>query len=248
MTQEVKSVNKLEKLELGQTTALRVVIWKVRTFVRDKLGRDVLDVEANDKRRTGKKVREVYRKIDEFMARFFPNLIRTTPKKMAFKSVRDMIEELDYTIVEANETKPWGAFYRMDDEQASRFISEFFPGLTMKEAKLGHSDVKLSPKFLIVAPGQRLSWQFHHRRAEKWRFLTDGAYHNSDTDKQGKKKVVPAGTTVQFAQGERHRLCSTGMDGYVLVAEIWQHTDPGNPSNEDDIVRLADDYSRADEA
>jgi hypothetical protein len=34
----------------------------------------------------------------------------------------------------------------------------------------------------------------------------------------------------------------------VLVAEIWQHTDPGNPSNEDDIVRLADDYSRADEA
>jgi len=29
-----------------------------------------------------------------------------------------------------------------------------------------------------------------------------------------------------------------------LVAEIWQHTDPKHPSNEEDIVRLQDDFGR----
>jgi hypothetical protein len=29
-----------------------------------------------------------------------------------------------------------------------------------------------------------------------------------------------------------------------LVAEIWQHTDPENPSDEDDIVRVSDDFGR----
>ena len=29
-----------------------------------------------------------------------------------------------------------------------------------------------------------------------------------------------------------------------IVAEFWQHTDADSPSNEDDIVRLQDDYAR----
>ena len=43
-------------------------------------------------------------------------------------------------------------------------------------------------------------------------------------------------------QGERHRII--GMDDYAIVAEIWIHTDKYNPSDEDDIVRLKDDYDR----
>jgi hypothetical protein len=35
-----------------------------------------------------------------------------------------------------------------------------------------------------------------------------------------------------------------GLDQQALVAEIWQHTDPKNPSNEEDIVRLQDDFGR----
>lgn len=30
----------------------------------------------------------------------------------------------------------------------------------------------------------------------------------------------------------------------VIVAEIWQHTDLEHPSDETDIVRLADDWKR----
>ena len=194
---------------------------------------------------TSKKIPHlVYRKADEFIATFFPQFTRKLSKKVATKRVRDMISEIDYTIVEMDETKPWGAYYRLHNDEAERFVHEFFPGLTMKEARLGYDDIDLSPKFLLVAPGQRLSWQLHHRRAERWRFLNKGAYFKSSTDKQGKRLAAEADTIVQFEQGERHRLCAFDDQSYTLVAEIWQHTVPNEPSNEEDIIRLADDYKR----
>ncbi len=148
-----------------------------------------------------------------------------------------------YTIVDRNNTKPWGAYLRFDSDGAEQFIESFFPGLSLAEAQLGIDNAELSPKFLLVAPGQRLSWQKHDRRAERWAFLTEGAYYKSDNDEQGDIVRVAAGDVVQFTKGERHRL--VGVDnGYVLVAEIWQHSDPSRLSDEDDIVRIQDDYNR----
>jgi hypothetical protein len=40
----------------------------------------------------------------------------------------------------------------------------------------------------------------------------------------------------------RHRL--VGLGDWGVLAEIWQHTDLQNPSDEEDIVRLQDDYGR----
>jgi mannose-6-phosphate isomerase len=148
-----------------------------------------------------------------------------------------------YETVDRNDTKPWGAYLRFDSKSAEQFINSFFPGLTLAEAQLGIKDAELSPKFLLVAPGQRLSWQMHDRRAERWAFLTDGAYQKSATDEQGDIVHVTPGKVVQFAKGERHRLVGIN-DSYALVAEIWQHSDPAYLSDEDDIVRLQDDYSR----
>ena len=50
------------------------------------------------------------------------------------------------------------------------------------------------------------------------------------------------GDTIRLKQGERHRLI--GVDNWGIIAEIWQHTDAVNPSNEDDIVRVQDDFGR----
>ena len=148
-----------------------------------------------------------------------------------------------YDIVEKNADKPWGAYLRIDSAQADDFVREFFPGLSPEEARLGIEGAELSPKFLIVKPGERLSWQFHHRRAERWRFLTAGAYRKSETDEESERIEASADEVVQFLKGERHRL--EGADDHiVLVAEIWQHVDAEHPSDEDDIVRLADDYQR----
>jgi len=156
--------------------------------------------------------------------------------------IRD-IKAAEYTIAEINAEKPWGAYIRIANEDADRFVEEFFPGLTPEEARLGVEGAELSPKILLVSPRQRLSWQYHNRRAERWRFLTAGAYKRSETDEEGDVIPATAGDVVQFAKGERHRLI--GIDArYAIVAEIWQHVELGQPSNEDDIVRVSDDYNR----
>jgi mannose-6-phosphate isomerase-like protein (cupin superfamily) len=157
--------------------------------------------------------------------------------------ITEAIDAAGYEIVEQNNQKPWGAYIRINGNEANRFVEEFFPGLSASEARLGIENAELSPKLLIVAPGARLSWQYHNRRAERWVFLSGGGYYKSTIDAEGDMVVAQVGDIVQFAQGERHRLAAR-PDGYTIVAEIWQHTHSDNMSNEDDIIRLADDYSR----
>lgn len=166
-----------------------------------------------------------------------------TDKQQLTADVVASLEDAGYEVVEVNIEKPWGSYVRIRNDQADDFVYEFFPGLSPEEARLGMDNAELSPKILIVSPGQRLSWQYHHRRAERWRFLTTGSYNKSLDDKPGEAIVAEAGDVVQFEKSERHRL--NGIEGsYVVVAEIWQHVDSTAPSNEDDIVRLYDDYSR----
>lgn len=157
--------------------------------------------------------------------------------------VARILKEAGYDIALYDYERPWGGFNQLANDNADRFVEEFFPGITSDEARLGNPDLELSPKILTVTPEQRLSWQYHDRRAERWSYLTNGAYFRSLTDEQGDIQQASAGEVVQFAKSERHRL--VGVVGhYTLVAEIWQHTDIDNLSNEDDIVRLADDYKR----
>lgn len=148
-----------------------------------------------------------------------------------------------YDVVEVDTDKPWGAYIRFADSDAEKFIDDFFPGLTVIDAQLGIEDAPLSPKILFVSPIQRLSLQRHERRAERWRFITPGNYRHSHTDDAGDMLEAQAGEIVQFDAGDTHRLCGLD-DDIVLVAEIWQHTDPNHLSDEKDIVRLEDDYSR----
>ena len=63
------------------------------------------------------------------------------------------------------------------------------------------------------------------------------------TDKQGPVKTFDTGNKVVMEMGERHRL--VGLENWGVVAEFWQHTDPNHPSDEEDIVRVQDDYQRA---
>lgn len=171
------------------------------------------------------------------------NLDTNANKKDLIDQLEQIAEQHGYITVDRNDTKPWGAYLRFDSKDAGQFIESFFPGLTLTEAQHGIEGAELSPKFLLVSPGQRLSWQKHARRAERWAFLTDGAYFKSDNDEQGDIANVSAGQVVQFEQGERHRLVGL-VTTYVLVAEIWQHSDSARLSDEDDIVRIQDDYNR----
>lgn len=167
-------------------------------------------------------------------------LTSSSTRSEAFASVQQFLDEKGFTVVSKDHSRPWGGFFVLDESQAAQFIAEFFPHLSLEDFA-GYE--KLSPKILVVAPEQRLSWQYHHRRAELWKLIGGVAgVVISDTDEQTDLQNLAIGDIVNLKCGERHRL--VGTQGYGVVAEIWQHTDTANPSDEDDIVRVQDDFGR----
>ncbi|KUG08111.1 phosphoheptose isomerase [Solirubrum puertoriconensis] len=163
-----------------------------------------------------------------------------THQEMLFEEIASQLQEQGFTIVAQDQARPWGGFFVIDEAQAQEFADAYFNGLPIDELKIAG---KLSPKVLLVAPHKRLSWQYHHRRAEIWRVVEGPVgVATSATDAEEPVKTYAPGEQITLKQGERHRL--VGLDDWGVVAEIWQHTDATNPSNEDDIVRVQDDFGR----
>jgi mannose-6-phosphate isomerase-like protein (cupin superfamily) len=154
--------------------------------------------------------------------------------------VERYLGEAGFSISTQDFERPWGGFFVLDETQIRAFKAQFFPEVSLSEEQYAQ---KLSPKFLLVAPGARLSWQYHYRRAELWTLVGgEAAISRSLDDDQGAALPMVTHEVVSLQQGERHRLI--GTKGWGVVAEIWMHTDPNHPSDEADIVRLQDDYSR----
>jgi mannose-6-phosphate isomerase-like protein (cupin superfamily) len=161
-------------------------------------------------------------------------------KKKLFNKTENHIQDQGFTIIDQDEQRPWGGFFVIDEEQAAHFADTYFDDVPTNEL---HLSGKVSPKILIVEPGKRLSWQYHHRRAEIWKVLEGPVgVITSDTDEQGELQTYTKEEVITLEQGERHRL--VGLDDWGILAEIWQHTDADNPSDEEDIVRVQDDFGR----
>lgn len=161
-------------------------------------------------------------------------------KSELFSQVEEKLVSEGFKIEQVDQTRPWGGFFVINEDQAQDFANRFFDGLDVQDLKISG---KLSPKILIVSPGKRLSWQYHHRRAEIWRVVRgEVGVVTSPNDEEHELKILKLNDTIRLSQGERHRL--VGLAEYGVVAEIWQHTDASNPSDEDDIVRVQDDFGR----
>ncbi len=91
-------------------------------------------------------------------------------------------------------------------------------------------------KRITVKPGEALSLQYHHRRAEHWVVVQGKAMVQvGDVEHEtlpGQYRYIPL--------KERHRLTNIGQDELVLI-----EVQCGEYLGEDDIVRLADTYGRA---
>ncbi len=162
-------------------------------------------------------------------------------KSELFNQIETELTDLGFTIDDVDQRRPWGGFFVISEAQAQNFANQFFEGLDVQDLKISG---KLSPKILVVAPSKRLSWQYHHRRAEIWRVIRgEVGVVTSPNDDEHELKILKKGDTIRLVQGERHRL--VGLGEYGVVAEIWQHTDSTNPSDEDDIVRVQDDFGRS---
>ena len=143
-------------------------------------------------------------------------------------------------IVDKDIDRPWGGFFVIDEENYQDFANVYFDGLKIDKLKVSG---KLSPKILVIAPNKRLSWQYHHRRSEIWKVTTGEIKVVTSHDNiERKEEILKEGDEIRLSQGERHRII--GTDNYAIVAEIWIHTDKDNPSDEDDIVRVQDDFNR----
>ena len=159
--------------------------------------------------------------------------------RIFYKSFEKELIDLGLQITDSNLKKPWGAYFCIDENQSQEFSDKFFNGIDVDSLKVRN---KLSPKILIVKPNVRLSWQYHNRRAEIWQvYKGQVGVVQSDTDIENELKNYMPGDQIKLRQGERHRL--VGLADYGVVAEIWQHTDE-IPSNEDDIIRVQDDFNR----
>ena len=157
-----------------------------------------------------------------------------------FQEIEKEITSFGFKITSREIERPWGGFLVINESQSQDFANKFFDGLNIDSLKIGG---KLSPKILIVNPNSKLSWQYHHRRAEIWRVYKGrvGVSKSMDNNEQP-MVILNEKDQIKLKQGERHRLI--GLDNFGVVSEIWQHTDRDNPSDEDDIVRLSDDYGR----
>ena len=157
-----------------------------------------------------------------------------------FNKSFDILTSQELNIVDKDTERPWGGFFVISDDNAQDFSNIYFNGLITEELKVSG---KLSPKILIIAPNKRLSWQYHHRRSEIWK-VTSGEIKvvTSKDDVERNEVLLKEGDEINISQGERHRII--GTDNYAVVAEIWIHTDKDSPSDEDDIVRVQDDFNR----
>ena len=160
-------------------------------------------------------------------------------KEKVFSDIQLYLDQLNLSVSNIDKQRPWGGFFVINENDAEKFIGQFFPGLDKTELLKG----KLSPKILLVAPNKKLSWQYHSRRSEIWK-LIDGmaAVVTSDTDVENETAFLKKGDIITLKKGERHRL--VGLNEWGIVAEIWVHTDTDHPSDEEDIVRLQDDFGR----
>ena len=156
-----------------------------------------------------------------------------------YGQIKEEIDTLGFNVVDYDFNRPWGGFLVIDEKQRSLFISIFFNDININFS----NDTRLSPKILIVDPNSRLSWQYHFRRKEIWKIYRGSVgVIKSKNDIETQMNIHKSGDVITFDIQERHRL--VGLKNIGVVAEIWQHTDINNPSDENDIVRLQDDYNR----
>lgn len=137
-----------------------------------------------------------------------------------------------YGVEDSDTNRPWGSWYLI--KNVVKFI-ELFPTI--------NSTNNISPKLLVVNPKKRLSWQYHHRRDEIWKVIQGPvAVILSGDNHQTPFKIYNVGEIINIPALQRHRLI--GLSDIGIVAEIWKHVDSENPSDENDIVRVSDDFGR----
>ena len=93
-------------------------------------------------------------------------------------------------------------------------------------------------KSIEVNPGEKLSLQMHHHRAEHWVVVSGTALTVCD----GEEKLLSENQSTYIPVGSIHRLSNPGKLPLRII-----EVQSGSYVGEDDIVRLEDVYGRPNE-
>ena len=113
------------------------------------------------------------------------------------------------------EERPWGSFENLLDEEYCKV------------------------KRIIVKPGQRLSYQYHHKRNECWVVVQGRATVTLDGKDFEYESDNELGNIVNIPVGTKHRVRNDEEIDLIFI-----ETQTGTYFGEDDIVRIEDDYGR----
>ncbi len=98
------------------------------------------------------------------------------------------------------------------------------------------TEQKYKVKRIIVLPGHRLSYQKHAFRSEHWVAVQGQGVITLD----GMEIILNPGEAIDIIAEAAHRASNRGDEPFVFI-EVQR----GNYLEEDDIVRLEDNYGRA---
>ncbi len=89
-------------------------------------------------------------------------------------------------------------------------------------------------KLLHIKPGSRLSLQYHHKRKEFWKIVKGSA----TVQVENKQSSLKEGDDIIIPSGAKHRIQASNTGCTVLEISYGSF-------DENDIVRIEDDYERA---
>lgn len=98
-----------------------------------------------------------------------------------------------------------------------------------------HENKPCTVKLIYVNQNSRLSLQYHNKRSEFWKVIKGTAMVELD----GRTIIMTEGETLTIPRQAKHRVGA--LDSGCVILEIAY-----GKFDESDIVRLEDDYKRAD--
>lgn len=90
-------------------------------------------------------------------------------------------------------------------------------------------------KRIVVMPGQQLSLQLHHHRDEHW-IIVEGT---AEITLDNKVFNAPQNTPIFIGVGQKHRIANRTTTPVIFI-----EVQTGKTLDENDIVRLEDNYGR----
>jgi len=124
------------------------------------------------------------------------------------------------------------ALKKSDRSEAERHPRVYRPWGFYQTVDEGH---RFKVKRLMVKPGEQLSLQMHHHRAEHWVVVMGTAEVTLDEE----CRLVRENESVYIPIGSTHRLANPGkIDLHLIEVQSGQYLE------EDDIVRFQDSYNR----